>query len=107
MDSGMTKEQIISLIASSAIVENIVSHIIKKPIDDFYQDLVQDVYKLLLEKDESLVKNLWRTNSYRFWLARVLCNQIKSDRSTFYTNYRKPRMQCQETLEDPYTTSET
>lgn len=95
----MEKREIIKEWASNREVERIIEKVIRQPLYDYYQDLANDIYLALLEKDEKLIQGLQDTNSFRFWIAKMVMNNIASNRSPFHTTYRKPRQECKEEIE--------
>lgn len=70
------------------MVETIVSNIAKSA-DDLLNDLVQDIYVSLLEKDESLITNLYDTKQIKFFVARMVKNNIFSKNSPYWCKYKR------------------
>lgn len=77
-------------IAKSGIVEELVYKIggnsgeYKEDLDD----LIQDIWVCLLEKKEYTL-DLWRKNHLKFYVARIVLNQIRSKTSPYYYKYKK------------------
>lgn len=84
----MTKNEIINIIAKKRLVEDIVRNIAKKE-DDQLNDLVQDIYVSLMEKDEEKIVKLYEDNQLRFFVTRMVINNIRSKNSPFWCNYKK------------------
>ena len=89
----MTKYEIIDELCKNATVEKIVNKLLsssKNPFD-CPEDLIQDVYLLLLQKDEDLIVNLYNKGELGFYLLKVVRNQLLSTNSPYYTKYIKFR----------------
>lgn len=84
----LTKIEIISIIAKEKMVENIISNIEKKQ-DDLFSDLAQDIYVSLLDKEDSLIKNLYNSKQLRYYVTKMVINNIHSKNSPFWSVYRK------------------
>lgn len=84
----MTKIEVISLIAKERLIETTVMNIAKSA-DDQLKDLAQDLYIDLMEKDEDKIINLFETGQLRFFITRMVINNIRSKNSPYWTNYKK------------------
>ena len=89
----MTKYEIIDELSKNATVEKIVNKMVSSSKNrfDFPDDLIQDIYVLLLEKDEDLIVNLYNKGELGFYLLKVARNQLLSKNSPYYTKYIKFR----------------
>ena len=89
----MTKYEIIDELSKNATVEKIVNKLVSSSKNrfDFPDDLIQDIYVLLLEKDEDLIVNLYNRGELGFYLLKVARNQLLSKNSPYYTKYIKFR----------------
>ena len=89
----MTKYEIIDELSNNATVEKIVNKLVSSSKNrfDFPDDLIQDIYVLLLEKDEDLIVNLYNKGELGFYLLKVARNQLLSKNSPYYTKYIKFR----------------
>ena len=89
----MTKYEIIDELCKNATVEKIVNKLVSSSKNrfDFPDDLIQDIYVLLLEKDEDLIVNLYNKGELGFYLLKVVRNQLLSTNSPYYTKYIKFR----------------
>ena len=87
----MTKYEIIDELCKNATVEKIVNKLVSSSKNrfDFPDDLIQDIYVLLLEKDEDLIVNLYNRGELGFYLLKVVRNQLLSTNSPYYTKYIK------------------
>ena len=86
----MTKNEIIETIAREKVVEQIVSNITKSAdYDDTLKDLSQNIYVDLLSKDEEKIVNLYETNQLRFFIVRMITNNLFSKNSPYYQVFRK------------------
>lgn len=86
----MDKYSIIDEISKNKIVEEIVYNIGSKDDEDL-KDLIQDIYINLLEKEDSLIENLYSTNQLKFFIVKMVVNNIHSKNSPYYTKYKKDK----------------
>ena len=86
----MDKYSIIDEISKDKIVEEIVYNIGSKDDEDL-KDLAQDIYINLLEKEDSLIENLYNTNQLKFYIVKMVVNNIHSKNSPYYTKYKKDK----------------
>lgn len=87
----MTKYEVINIIAKEHLVERIVNKLLsssKNPFD-CPEDLIQDIYLLLLQKNDDLIVNLYNKGEIGFYLLRVVRNQLLSKNSSYYYTYIK------------------
>lgn len=86
----MTKNEIIEKLAKERLVEQICSNIAKSSnYDDTLKDLSQNIYVDLLSKDEEKIINLYETNQIRFFVVRMVTNNLFSKNSPYYQVFRK------------------
>ena len=91
----MTKYEVINIIARDHLVDRIVNKLLsssKNPFD-CPEDLIQDVYLLLLQKDDDLIVNLYNKDEIGFYLLKIARNQLLSKNSPYYTKYIKFKAQ--------------
>lgn len=87
----MTKYEVVDIIAKEHLVDRIVTKLLsssKNPFD-CPEDLIQDVYLLLLQKDDNFIVNLYNKGELGFYLLKVIRNQMISQNSPYYTQYIK------------------
>ena len=87
----MTKYEVVDIIAKEHLVERIVNKLLsssKNPFD-CPEDLIQDIYLLLLQKDDDLIVNLYNKDEIGFYLLKIARNQLLSKNSPYYTKYIK------------------
>ena len=85
----MTKYEVINIIAREHLVEKIVNKLLsssKNPFD-CPEDLIQDIYLLLLQKDDDLIVNLYNKDEIGFYLLKIARNQLLSKNSPYYQKY--------------------
>lgn len=87
----MTKYNIIDEISKNKLVEEIVYNIGDRGDEDL-KDLIQDIYINLLEKEDSLIENLYSTNKLKFYIVKMVVNNIHSKNSPYYTKYKKDKI---------------
>ena len=104
----MTKYEVINIIAKEHLVERIVNKLLsssKNPFD-CPEDLIQDVYLLLLEKGDKLIVDLYERGELAYYLLRVARNQLLSKNSPYYTKYIKLRAQSDDLTQAANITTE-
>ena len=91
----MTKYEVVDIIAKEHLVERIVNKLLsssKNPFD-CSEDLIQEIYLLLLRKDDDLIVNLYNKDEIGFYLLKIARNQLLSKNSPYYTKYIKFKAQ--------------
>ena len=94
----MTKYEVVDIIAREHLVEKIVYKLLpcsKNPFD-YPEDLIQDIYLILLNCDENLIVTLYNKGELGFYILRISRNQLLSKNSPYYTKYIKFRAQSDE-----------
>ena len=89
----MTKIEVVDIIARDHLVEKIVFKLVpasKNPFD-CPEDLIQDLYLILLNSDENLIVALYNKGELGFYILRISRNQLLSKNSPYYTKYIKFR----------------
>ena len=87
----MTKIDVVDIIAREHLVERIVNKLLsssKNPFD-YPQDLIQDIYLILLNSDENLIVTLYNKGELGFYLLKIARNQLLSVNSKYYYTYIK------------------
>ena len=87
----MTKYEVIDIIAREHLVERIVNKLLsssKNPFD-CPEDLIQDVYLLLIEKSDKLIVDLYERGELGYYILKVVRNQLLSVNSKYYYTYIK------------------
>ena len=87
----MTKYEVINIIAREHLVEKIVNKLLsssKNPFD-CPEDLIQDLYLILLNSDENLIVTLYNKGELGFYLLKIARNQLLSVNSKYYYTYIK------------------
>ena len=87
----MDKYKIIDEISKDKVVEEIVYNIGDRGDEDL-KDLIQDIYINLLEKEDNLIETLFDTNQLKFYIIRMVVNNIHSKNSPYYTKYKKDKI---------------
>lgn len=87
----MTKYEIIDGLSKDSTVEKIIYKLLpaSKNRFDCPEDLVQDIYVLLLEKDDRLIIDLYNKGELGFYLLRIAKNQLLSANSPYFYMYIK------------------
>ena len=87
----MNKWEIVDELSKNSIVEKIIYKLLpcsKNPFD-YPQDLIQDIYLILLNSDENLIVTLYNKGELGFYLLKIARNQLLSKNSPYYTKYIK------------------
>ena len=87
----MTKYEVVDIIAREHLVERIVNKLLsssKNPFD-CPEDLIQDIYLILLNSDENLIVTLYNKGELGFYLLKIARNQLLSVNSKYYYTYIK------------------
>ena len=97
----MTKYDIIKELSEDNTVEKIIYKLLpaSKNRFDCPEDLVQDIYVLLLEKDDDLIINLYNKGELGYYLLRIAKNQLLSANSPYFYKYIKFRVQSDDISE--------
>ena len=85
----MTKYEVVDIISRDHLVEKIVFKLLpasKNPFD-CPEDLIQEIYLLLLQKDDNLIVNLYNKGEIGFYILRISRNQLLSKNSPYYQKY--------------------
>ena len=104
----MTKIDVVDIIAREHLVEKIVYKLLpcsKNPFD-YPEDLIQDIYLILLNSDENLIVSLYDKGELGFYILRISRNQLLSKNSPYYTKYIKFRAQSDELEKGAHITTE-
>ena len=85
----MTKFEVVDELSRSNTVEKIIFKLLpcsKNPFD-CPEDLIQDIYVLLLEKDDKLIIDLYNKGELGYYLLKIARNQLLSVNSPYYQKY--------------------
>ena len=90
-----TNAQIINEIANGGLVEEIIQGVSysKFESNENLKDLTQDIYLQLLQMDNAKINELYFKNQLRFWVTRIITNNIHSKTSPYYYAYKKAQRQ--------------
>ena len=90
------RSEIVATIARERRVETMVENIAKQPLGPDLKDLAQMVYLILLEYDETKLRDLWENGQMNFFIARIILNQYRSTNSPYYKLFRKYARKAEE-----------
>jgi hypothetical protein len=82
----MNKEQILTNLFNNKAVEEIINNITKTQTEE---DLAQDIYLALCEKDEDLIVKLFENNQLMYFITRMVLNNVRSVTSPYYYKYKR------------------
>lgn len=84
----MTKREIIEGIAKKKVVEKIISSITKCS-EESLNDLAQDIYINLLEKDENYIVDINERKEIKKFIVGMVKNNYFSKTSRYFKDYKK------------------
>lgn len=87
----MTKCDVVEKLYKDGTVDRIIYKLLsssKNPFD-CPEDLIQDIYLILLNSDENLIVTLYNKGELGFYLLKVARNQLLSVNSKYYYTYIK------------------
>lgn len=92
----MTRQDIADALAREGVVETMLRKMTRSArLTDDLKDLAQMVYLIILDYPEDKLLDLWKSGHIRFFIARVIMNQLHGTRNAFYYAHRKFRaMTC-------------
>lgn len=79
---------IIEQLAKDKIIERIVDNIASE-LDSDKEDLKQDIYLELLTKNQDFIKRLYEDGKLKYYIIKMISNNIKSNTSPYYYKYKK------------------
>ena len=87
----MNKWEIVDELSKNNTVEKIVFKLLPSSRNPFDcpEDLIQDIYLILLNSDENLIVALYNKGELGFYILRVVRNQLLSKNSKYYYTYIK------------------
>lgn len=77
---------IVDKLARGRVVEDMIKNM---NINDYPDDLAQEIYLILLEYDKDKIEDIYNKNQINFFISRIITNQAFSKNSPFYLNYKK------------------
>lgn len=89
----MTKHEIIGSLAKDKFIEKCFRKmkICQGETKFNLDDLAQDLYISLLEKDDELIKGLYDRQELAFYITAMITNMVLSKSSPYYLNYKNGR----------------
>lgn len=84
----MTINEIIEELARNKVVEEIISNISKGTFKDT-EELAQDIYLDLLTKSPELIIGLYERNELKFFITRMVRNNLFSHNSPYFQKYQR------------------
>lgn len=98
----MTKAEIIDNLSSERFIEKCFRKMkICQGESKFnLDDLSQDLYLSLLEKDDELIKGLYDRQELAFYVTAMITNMVMSKSSPYYLNYKNGRLTDIDTIKE-------
>lgn len=84
----LTKYDVVKAIANKKMVEDIIKNVAGNA-DDTLKDLSQEIYIDLLSKDNDKIVEMYVNNQLRYFVTRMVVNNVNSKNSPYYFTYRK------------------
>lgn len=81
------KNDIIEEIARNKLIEELIKNMGIK--DNDKDDLLQEIYMILLEYEEDKIVKLYNNNQLKFFIVRIIQNQYFSKNSPYYMKYKR------------------
>lgn len=85
----MSANDIIGYIAEHNVLRGIIKNIAKNSNDEDLIDLEQDIYMTLLLKSPETIEELYDKQQLKYYLTRLVINNINSKTSRWYYLYKK------------------
>ena len=83
----MTKEEVVELVAKEGWVEECIKTVSGGVWRSEYSDLVQDILMELLDQEK--VVSLFQKDQLRYYVMRIVRNNLQSCTSRFFYRYRR------------------
>lgn len=80
------KNNIISELAKEKAVETMCINMGVE--QSYFDDLVQEIYLIILEYDDNKIIKMYEQNQIKFFITRIIKNQYFSKNSPFYKKYK-------------------
>lgn len=87
----MNSRKIIDELAKNKVVEKLVKRYTEFMNNPYLEDLVQDIYISLMEKDANFISGLYKKNELDYFIMKMIKNNLYSNTSPFYKKYQKFR----------------
>ena len=103
------KNRIVNELAKNKVVETMCVNFGVEQA--YFDDLVQEIYLIILEYDDNKIINMYEKNQIKFFITRIIKNQYFSKNSPFYKKYktydqRQDNNKQVETEEDEFDTED-
>ena len=81
------RNDIIAELAKNKTIEGMIENLGVKAL--YKDDLLQETYIILLEYDENKIQEMYENGELKYFISKLLTNQINSKTSRFYYKYKK------------------
>lgn len=92
----MNSREIINELAKNCVVEKFVKKYTDFVNNPYIEDLVQDIYVSLMEKENSFISDLYKKKELEFFIIKMIKNNLYSTTSPFFVKYQKFRTLTEE-----------
>lgn len=93
------KNDILTKIFNDIEYDQLIDNIVKNE-DINKDDLKQELFLSLLEKPDDLIIELYEDNRMKFYITRIIINQVYSKQSKYYYQYKKNNKEFNISLSD-------
>ena len=90
----MSINDIIQDIHNKQIVEQIVYTVGRDEERADLDDLIQDIYVILLTKQKKLIQKMYEAKELSFYIAQIAVRQLRSKACPYYRQYKRSRMKA-------------
>jgi len=87
-----TKNQIIEKLFRDKFIQNIIKKYTTKLTNEDEEDVVQEIFLVLLEMPEEEIVQLFNNNQLNFYIVKIIKNQLLSTTSKVFKLYLKHKL---------------
>lgn len=85
----MNIRDVVNELGKNHVIENIVYKINRGEKQNNLKDLIQDIYLQLLTKNTEKIIELYQNKQLKYYITRIVLNNICSNTSPYFTQYKK------------------
>lgn len=92
----MRSREIIDELAKNKVVEKFVRKYTDFSNNPYLEDLTQDIYVSLMEKENNFISDLYKKKELDYFIIKMIKNNLYSTTSPFFVKYQKFRTLTEE-----------
>lgn len=92
----ISSRDIINNLAKEKKVEKLVRKYTDFTNNPYIEDLIQDIYVSLMEKENIFIQNLYKNDELDYFIIKMIKNNLYSTTSPFFVKYQKFRTLTEE-----------